>query len=1005
MKKIFAIVIAMAMVLSLVTVPAIAETRKVTPSTATMTLPRESTRDAANLDEALNVAGGNLVFTSEGTYPWVVEGDAAKSSNAGVSSSTSAVSTTATAAAGDIVQFDFKAWGEGSNTLYDKCEFAIDGTVVLSKGAYQNYEWEAFSTELTPGSHTLTWSYTKDSSVNPNGDYFAVDNVYVGQPAAAESINVDPVSVPEGRRASVSYEVLPANAFDKSVTFSIADTSIATVNAAGVVTGVAEGTTTITVTSAAVPTVSGTATVTVTEAVPAVNLEGFATYDLASSGLKGNWIGFADYDPSVVTVLGAMEGNAWAGAFAGGNVYGYIYNEDGGNNFYIMDPETYTVSFTGTNADSVRGVIGMAYNHANQTMYGLSVNRDIVTVDLATGVPTVVAPIDNENVLLLLAIDQEGNAYTMTSAGNLMALDLTNGSTAVIGSTGLSANYVQSMTYDFATDMIYWAQLDDESSHGLYAVNPQTAAVESLGVIGPGGVEVTSLYIKNDLPIDPIEMPDVTVTFVDGLDSTVLGTQTVEAGTVLDESTFPTAPEHAGFEFTGWDYDGAAVYTDTTIKALYQDPNATIWDFESDPAAQGFQFIDQDGDGNNWTWVYPAPDGMSYHEGDGLMVSESFINNVGALTPDNWLVTPAFSGIQLSFWAQGQDPSYAAEYIGVFVSTDGGSTWGNEIFNCTLTGTDTQYVVNLADYAGQTIKVAIRHYNVTDMFRANVDYIEVSGGGSEPSDPTPTPDDPTPTPVDPTEPPVTPVPVTPEPGEPGEEVLVAGYYFEDGNDGWTFNGTEDTNWIHSSENLGGYDYTSLAHEGSGFIMSYSFVDYVGSFQADNWAISPAVTLPTGSARVSFYATNANADYPEAFDVYIGTSADTSAMTLLQANVSPSSSADGPWTHYEFDLSDYAGQTIYLAFYDHCYDAYEIWIDQVEFFGEAGGSEPITGIIGDTTLDGEVTIADAILALRHIMGLETLTGDALAQADANQDGNVTIEDCILILRAALGLIEL
>ena len=61
MKKIFAIVIAIAMVLSLVTVPAIAETRTATPSTAAMAMPRESTRDAANLDEALNVPGGNLV--------------------------------------------------------------------------------------------------------------------------------------------------------------------------------------------------------------------------------------------------------------------------------------------------------------------------------------------------------------------------------------------------------------------------------------------------------------------------------------------------------------------------------------------------------------------------------------------------------------------------------------------------------------------------------------------------------------------------------------------------------------------------------------------------------------------------------------------------------------------------------------------------------------------------------------------------------------------------------
>ncbi|MBR3299132.1 MAG: DUF2436 domain-containing protein [Clostridia bacterium] len=977
MKKIFAIVIAIAMVLSLVTVPAIAETRTATPSTAAMAMPRESTRDAANLDEALNVPGGNLVFTSEGQYPWVVEGDAAKSSNEGVASSTSEVSTTVTAAAGDIVQFDFKAWGEGSYTYWDHCDFAIDGSVMFTQGAYDNVDWETYATELSAGSHTLTWSYTKDGSVNPNGDYFMVDNVYVGQPVMAETINVDPVTVPAGRRASVSYEVLPAAAYDKSVTFSTADAAIATVNAAGVVTGVAEGTTTITVTSAAVPTVSGTATITVTEALPAVNLEGYATYDLASSGLEGNWIGFADYDPSTVSVLAPLGQQAWAGAFAGGNVYGYIYDSNGADHkFYIMDANTYSVSYPGNNANAVGGVIGMAYNHANQTMYGLSTNREIVTVDLATGVPTVVAPIDNENVLLLLAIDQEGNAYTMTTAGDLVALDLTNGSTAVIGSTGLSANYVQSMTYDFDTDMIYWAQIFDASSHGLYAVNPQTAAAESLGVIGSGGVEVVSMYIKNNLPIDDIEVPDVTVTFVDGLDNSVIGTQVVEAGTVLDESTFPTAPTHEGYEFTGWDYNGAAVWSDLTVKAKYRDPNATtatvvlsvpqdvwgdgsgyqmlidadataygtiipetggltsagdapagtydqfeykipvnadgscttqniivtgeiaieipagtydwcitnptpgdriwiassngnvpgryddfefeggntytftvtfggqndqvnleveggttpvdptptpddptptpvdptptptpvdpgegiIWDFEQDPEAQGFIFLDQDGDGNNWMWCYGAEySEHNYHEGLGFMASESYINYVGALTPDNWMVTPEFNGTQLTFWAAGQDPSYAAEYLGVFVSTDGGSTWSNEIFGCTLTGSDTQYTVDLSAYAGQNIKAAIRHYNVTDMFRANVDYIEVLGGGDQP--------------------------------------------------------------------------------------------------------------------------------------------------------------------------------------------------------------PVTGIIGDTNLDGEVTVADAILALRHIMGLDTLTGEALEQADANQDGNVTIEDCILILRAALGLIEL
>ncbi len=189
----------------------------------------------------------------------------------------------------------------------------------------------------------------------------------------------------------------------------------------------------------------------------------------------------------------------------------------------------------------------------------------------------------------------------------------------------------------------------------------------------------------------------------------------------------------------------------------------------------------------------------------------------------------------------------------------------------------------------------------------------------------------------PTNPPVQPT----NPPAPGPDGLIAGYYFETDEDvnAWTFLGVDNTNWVSSDNNPGGYDYTAFAHEGSRFILSYSFVDYVGAYQADNWAISPAVTLPNGSARVSFYASNANSMYPETFSVYVGLAPDVNSMVLLQGNINAPSGYDDPWTHYEFDLSEYAGNTIYLAFYDNMYDGYEIWIDQVEFFGEGGEPQP------------------------------------------------------------------
>ena len=135
------------------------------------------------LNSALNIEGGTINFVSSGDYPWTVvtEGDRtyAQSGNAGVASSASILTATVTLSSPTTLFFDFKAWGEGSSSAWDKCEFLVDGVTQFAYGQRQN-DWETYSVLLTAGTHTLTWQYTKDSSVNPTGDYFAVDNVCFG---------------------------------------------------------------------------------------------------------------------------------------------------------------------------------------------------------------------------------------------------------------------------------------------------------------------------------------------------------------------------------------------------------------------------------------------------------------------------------------------------------------------------------------------------------------------------------------------------------------------------------------------------------------------------------------------------------------------------------------------------------------------------------------------------------------------------------------------------------
>ena len=139
--------------------------------------------NGTELNYVLNVTGGNISFTSTGDYPWTIKADAnrtyAQSSNAGVASTTSTMTATVTVTKASTVSFDFQAWGEsGTSSIYDKCIFSIDGVEQFRYGARQN-DWETFTADLPAGTHTLTWTYSKDSSVNPTGDYFAVDNVAI----------------------------------------------------------------------------------------------------------------------------------------------------------------------------------------------------------------------------------------------------------------------------------------------------------------------------------------------------------------------------------------------------------------------------------------------------------------------------------------------------------------------------------------------------------------------------------------------------------------------------------------------------------------------------------------------------------------------------------------------------------------------------------------------------------------------------------------------------------
>lgn len=162
----------------------------------------------------------------------------------------------------------------------------------------------------------------------------------------------------------------------------------------------------------------------------------------------------------------------------------------------------------------------------------------------------------------------------------------------------------------------------------------------------------------------------------------------------------------------------------------------TIFNF-NDGTMQGWTSIDANGDGYGWAITPSAVAGI---DGTTAVYSESYRSGVGAITPDNYLVSPKLKldGC-ITFYVAAQDADYPAEHFGVAVSTTGNESAADfeTIQQWTLTAEGTAgaprrvqgqwgvFSVDLRGYEGQEGYVAIRHFNCSDEFYIVVDNIAI----------------------------------------------------------------------------------------------------------------------------------------------------------------------------------------------------------------------------------------------------------------------------------------
>ncbi len=477
------------------------------------------------------------------------------------------------------------------------------------------------------------------------------------------------------------------------------------------------------------------------------------------------------------------------------------------------------------------------------------------------------------------------------------------------------------------------------------------------------------------------------------------------------------------------------------------EPVGPIWDFETDPEAQGWTFIDQDGDGSNWEWVLDWYGEYSFHEGDGFMTSYSYDNEAGAaLTPDNWAVTPEFTvpedGV-IALWAQGQDPDWPYEIFGLYIRTVGDKGEWVQIGDDEMTwGTDLRYDFDISEYAGQTVQAAVRHYNITDMFEINVDYVFVTSG---PLDPVPEPEAIHEIHVDGYEPPVA--------GEYSGDHLAltvpegANYHIcmEGYNAPCWWNNDPDVDNVFEGVFAEGTPYsvgmTVIAEDG------YCFADdcvvyingateivdptYTG-IDEDDFTLCYVWTMPEeavsgGGAELIHDVWVTGFESPAAGELAID------HMNLTTPADAPYFIVYGGWLDETDQQQLWQEDAVFVA--GHVYsEGCQIWADDgYEFAPDCvfhiEGAEldtewsyvdpddawicyvnsvPVTCggsgvLLGDADGDGDVDIQDALLIMRYAQAL--ISGDDIdvEVCDVNMDGEINFIDALLVLRRAMGLI--
>jgi hypothetical protein len=138
-------------------------------------------------------------------------------------------------------------------------------------------------------------------------------------------------------------------------------------------------------------------------------------------------------------------------------------------------------------------------------------------------------------------------------------------------------------------------------------------------------------------------------------------------------------------------------------------------------------------------------------------------------------------------------------------------------------------------------------------------------------------------------------------------------------------------------------------------------DNNAGYISDDWLITPQLSGSFGT--VDFWAHSYSSQYNlERFTVCVSTT-DTDPASFTMISPDPYITAPLDWTEYNYDISSYSGQDIYIGIHFVSVDSWMLFVDDFVVSGSAGDvTPPVTTATLEGEQSGDVYISDVTVTL-------------------------------------------